>query len=832
VRLNPSPITSTSSYSSCRTDRNDPYKCGALLNTGRWLDPVSASPIQNSFQNWQPSGCLLHEYKKRDIIPCLQERRLLLIGDSTVRQIFWAIARKIDNERAREGMITKPEDHKHENIEFVSKNLRLQFIWDPWLNSTSLLNELAQFERFSPSTVVNRGQLNSNAALVLVGVPGLWYARYGSDRYLEDFEEAISRIIRTTPSARAEARIGLADGYPRESMLLFAPIQKPIYSLLSPSRANSITPSKIDKMQETLRNISTLNRAKVLWSYSLMTSDIPELYDNTGLHVLETVADSKANILLNLYCNPGTTKGGNLHDRSCCNAYHEVDHIQRAMWFVGLLVFPVMAFYGQKSSISPIPHFRLRPGLLLAMAVFAWVVSLCYVADRTHIFEKANKQYEPRQFICACVVIGILGLATFRQNKYQGQQLKLGVHDDGFLSRDQTNEWKGWMQAIILLYHYTGGSKTLWTYETIRILVASYLFMTGYGHTQYFLRKGNFSLRRVASVLVRLNLLGCVLPFMMHTDYLFYYFTPLASFWFLVVYFTLRVKYQHNTALGFLLCKIGVSSMLTTGLIHIPGLLEFLFSGLKLVFHISWTVDEWRFRVGLDMNIVYIGMLCAIIGFHQAQDNPKIFSESGGTLFRNFHTNTSLASLILATTSAFSLTIFFVAIQSFPSKYDYNNFQPYISFIPILSYIILRNSHRQLRNRHSVVFAWLGKCSLETYILQYHIWLAGDTHGLLRTGLPWKWIDTMVLTSIFLWLSWRVKMATQTISARIVGSGNEQKLNEMHGIEPSSEQLEKSTILPPILKSKGCSSSGWREDLRLRLAIVLLCMWLLNVTYV
>jgi hypothetical protein len=47
------------------------------------------------------------------------------------------------------------------------------------------------------------------------------------------------------------------------------------------------------------------------------------------------------------------------------------------------------------------------------------------------------------------------------------------------LSRDQTEEWKGWMQVLFLMYHYFAATEM---YNAVRIFIAAYVWMTGYGN--------------------------------------------------------------------------------------------------------------------------------------------------------------------------------------------------------------------------------------------------------------------------------------------------------------------------------------------------------------
>jgi hypothetical protein len=96
----------------------------------------------------------------------------------------------------------------------------------------------------------------------------------------------------------------------------------------------------------------------------------------------------------------------------------------------------------------------------------------------------------------------------------------------------------------------------------------------------------------------------------------------MVSFWFLVIYATMRVYSARNREHGFLLAKLGVSFLLVALFLH-SGLLELVFAGLELL-GIEWDVAEALFRLRLDLAIVYVGMLVSLAVLHAPTLDPAL----------------------------------------------------------------------------------------------------------------------------------------------------------------------------------------------------------------
>lgn len=75
----------------------------------------------------------------------------------------------------------------------------------------------------------------------------------------------------------------------------------------------------------------------------------------------------------------------------------------------------------------------------ISSLLFSATIALVFVADRTGLWLKEQKQFSSWIFTFLCISSFAIGLAT----------IKTSDKDLGFLNREQTDEWKGWMQGMI-----------------------------------------------------------------------------------------------------------------------------------------------------------------------------------------------------------------------------------------------------------------------------------------------------------------------------------------------------------------------------------------------
>ncbi|TRY61460.1 hypothetical protein TCAL_03164 [Tigriopus californicus] len=530
---------------------------------------------------------------------------------------------------------------------------------------------------------------------------------------------------------------------------------------------------------------------------SLVEEFINDLTD--GIHMPVPALKQASLMLLNLHCNEKM----NFQDGSCCKKSDSPTSLQ--MFSFGLVylcaflliftlvyqrfcqynsyhVVPVEDGPGPTSALLSLYEVLVAPSnptngsmagaaaqgsdmgtFLWAMTKLAIILSYFYVCDRTNFFMKENKYFTPLSFWLPLLYVVVLGIFFNEESK--------GTR---FLHREQTDEWKGWMQLVILIYHFTGASSSLPIYLHIRVLVASYIFLNGYGNFFYVWRNGKLGMERLLQVLFRMNFLTLMLCVGMNRPYQEYYFVPLISFWFSLQYLILAIPPKitsqscESHPMHYFYFILKVLAML--GIISILYISEVFFEKIFLTrpwkaLFVSMDDDirEWWFRWRLDR----YSMVCGtVFAFMVALGHRyKLLDESpNGRLFPG------VISVILTLASGSALIAFLVFALYCRGKEYCNNIHSYISAVPIVSFILLRNVFGRIRCRYSTFFAWFGRISLELFIAQYHIWLAADTHGVLVL-IPNYPVVNLILTSfIFICAAHEVHVITSTLLPYVVPS--------------------------------------------------------------
>lgn len=379
------------------------------------------------------------------------------------------------------------------------------------------------------------------------------------------------------------------------------------------------------------------------------------------------------------------------------------------------------------------------------LARLGGVITFAYMCEHHPPFPHNKKEHDMDMFWCMALVLFVASVLNVRKSK-----------GGDVLNREQTEEWKGWMQFMFLNYHYFSAHEV---YNSIRVFITAYVWMTGFGNFSFFYLKGDFGMVRLLQMLWRLNFLVFFLCMVMDNHYVLYYICPLHTFYFLMVYLIMAPVRSANYTKNGMRWKLAAAALFISAVWDWDiGLFDKVFWFLgreKIVGAGSGTMWEWYFRTSLDHWSTFLGMIFALNYPSTALWVRKVESLPRG---RQWLIKGSASAALLGASVWWARRVLPL------EKYDYNQKNAYFGVaIPVLSYIFLRNLTPSMRTRYLEPLHSLGKITLETYLMQHHVWLTSNAKTLLVFLPGFPKVNLIVVGCLYVLISRELYRLTMSL---------------------------------------------------------------------
>lgn len=388
------------------------------------------------------AGCMMHSYTSSEAETCMDGRGVVFIGDSVTRLLFFQFANILDPHLPTT-VPSNGEKHADNHLRSAS-GTDIYFYWDPFFNS-SYADHLIAPSSTSPAV--------SRPAVLVIGV-GLHHLRYATSSGGMPAWEARMKVVLDAFTQ---------SGFLPADQIFVQPVEEIISSKLSAERAPTMLRPDIDAMNSDLYfrihpdrpsylDYLQPRRPSVPVTLTTVFNDMLDPNETTdGLHFFQSIVRMQANILFNSHCNNRLSKAFPM-DKTCCRSYPRPAILHALV--LGAMVFwgPCILLHSWRhGQFCPQSSFRRElttyvgrmPGAplitegQLPSLIISGALALVYLADRTGFWLKEQKSFDPWAFAAANLVCLGIGLVTVKQ----------ADKDLGFLNREQTDEWKGWMQG-------------------------------------------------------------------------------------------------------------------------------------------------------------------------------------------------------------------------------------------------------------------------------------------------------------------------------------------------------------------------------------------------
>jgi N-acetylneuraminate 9-O-acetyltransferase len=244
--------------------------------------------------------------------------------------------------------------------------------------------------------------------------------------------------------------------------------------------------------------------------------------------------------------------------------------------------------------------------------------------------------------------------------------------------------------------------------------------MTGFGHFLYCDKKQDFSTERMVSMWVRINYFPLLLSIFLNVKLELYYVVPLHTVGFFMTMATcyvaklLRETRQHMDQAKSNMAAIGICL-----LVHL------VFFETPLCKILSWISHEYEFRFATDKYSAWFGMLCGFlwsrfqaymqwcygddddssssVGHAEQAQQAEQHSPQNKTQKPHKSPQKVQAMYLQRAAGVGLMAIWYFGFGAEPDKHVYNPRHPFVFWMPLAGWLMLRNSSKYLTELHSTV---------------------------------------------------------------------------------------------------------------------------------
>ena len=298
---------------------------------------------------------------------------------------------------------------------------------------------------------------------------------------------------------------------------------------------------------------------------------------------------------------------------------------------------------------------------------------------------------------------------------------------------------------------------------------------------------------------IRINYFPLLLSFFLSVPLELYYVVPLHTTGFVIAMVTCYVGYKMEKKLGWSYWKSRIASVGLCLLVHI------LFYETPAVNFLLLFSKEYHFRFQADKYSAWLGMLCGLLW-------GKIGEYMQWAHGFEHDQRRHIASVVQCSVGVALIAFWHGLFGHYADKFRYNPVHPYVFIFPVIGWLMIRNSTRYLTECHSSLLEFLGRNTLETYVLQFHLFMNHNVQN-IPVIIPgsgsdgsavMKFLNMLLCGSIFLTLAvWarKITVATQMSVVDLVknlhGSTDSQYavVSQQTGLESKSSGVDEEEVV-------------------------------------